>query len=98
MKKLVWNALALSVALGSVLGSGAAQAWTLEEASAPYKGTEIKAIFLDRPGYAAAIKLLPQFEKKNRDQGQLRNHPLRKQPRAPGVEFHLRRATRRGPD
>jgi multiple sugar transport system substrate-binding protein len=64
MKKLVWNALALSVALGSVLGSGAAQAWTLEEASAPYKGTEIKAIFLDRPGYAAAIKLLPQFEKK----------------------------------
>lgn len=64
MKKLVWNALALSVALGSVLGSGAAQAWTLEEASAPYKGTEIKAIFLDRPGYAAAIKLLPQFEEK----------------------------------
>jgi multiple sugar transport system substrate-binding protein len=64
MKKLVWNALALSVALGSVLGSGAAQAWTLEEASAPYKGTEIKAIFLDRPGYAAAIKLLPQFEQK----------------------------------
>jgi multiple sugar transport system substrate-binding protein len=60
MKKLVWNALALSVALGS----GAAQAWTLEEAAAPYKGTEIKAIFLDRPGYAAAIKLLPEFEKK----------------------------------
>jgi multiple sugar transport system substrate-binding protein len=60
MKKLVWNALALSIALGS----GAAQAWTLEEAAAPYKGTEIKAIFLDRPGYAAAIKLLPEFEKK----------------------------------
>jgi multiple sugar transport system substrate-binding protein len=64
MKKLVWNALALSVALGTALGSGAAQAWTLEEAAAPYKGTEIKAIFLDRPGYAAAIKLLPEFEKK----------------------------------
>ena len=63
MKKLVWNALALSVALGSVMSSGAVQAWTLEEAAAPYKGTEIKAIFLDRPGYAAAIKLLPQFEK-----------------------------------
>src|ERR1700712_750224 len=60
MKKLVWNALALSIALGS----GAAQAWTLEEAAAPYKGTEIKAIFLDRPGYAAAIKLLPDFEKR----------------------------------
>ncbi|MFJ3486512.1 ABC transporter substrate-binding protein [Pseudomonas sp. NPDC090202] len=60
MKKLVWNALALSVALGSA----GAHAWTLEEAAAPYKGTEIKAIFLDRPGYAAAIKLLPEFEKK----------------------------------
>ena len=59
MNKLLWNALALPIALGC----GAAQAWTLEEAAAPYKGTEIKAIFLDRPGYAAAIKLLPQFEK-----------------------------------
>jgi multiple sugar transport system substrate-binding protein len=60
MKKLVWNALALSVALAS----GGAHAWTLEEAAAPYKGTTIKAIFLDRPGYAAAIKLLPDFEKR----------------------------------
>ena len=60
MKKLVWNALALSVALAA----GGAQAWTLEEAAAPYKGTTIKAIFLDRPGYAAAIKLLPDFEKR----------------------------------
>jgi len=65
-KKLVWNALALSVALGSgaAFTSGAAQAWTLEEAAAPYKGTTIKAIFLDRPGYAAAIKMLPDFEKR----------------------------------
>jgi multiple sugar transport system substrate-binding protein len=60
MKKLVWNALALSVALAS----GGVHAWTLEEAATPYKGTEIKAIFLDRPGYAAAIKLLPDFEKR----------------------------------
>lgn len=60
MKKLVWNALALSVALAS----GVVHAWTLEEAAAPYKGTTIKAIFLDRPGYAAAIKLLPDFEKR----------------------------------
>lgn len=65
-KKLVWNALALSVAIGSgaAFTSGAAQAWTLEEAAAPYKGTTIKAIFLDRPGYAAAIKMLPDFEKR----------------------------------
>ncbi|WPO98025.1 sugar ABC transporter substrate-binding protein [Pseudomonas sp. HR96] len=59
MNKLVVNALALSVALAA----GTAHAWTLQEAAAPYKGTEIKAIFLDRPGYAAAIKLLPEFEK-----------------------------------
>lgn len=38
-------------------------AWTLAEASAPYKGTTIKAVFLDRPGYKAAAALLPQFEK-----------------------------------
>lgn len=42
--------------------SGAASAWSLKEAAAPYKGTTIKAIFLDRPGYAAAQKLIPQFE------------------------------------
>ncbi|MFF7710369.1 extracellular solute-binding protein [Pseudomonas sp. NPDC007930] len=52
------HALALCVALSA----SAAHAWTLQEAAAPYKGTEIKAIFLDRPGYAAALKLLPQFE------------------------------------
>jgi multiple sugar transport system substrate-binding protein len=59
MNTFVCRALALGIALASV----GAQAWTLEEAAKPYKGTTIKAIFLDRPGYAAAIKLLPQFEK-----------------------------------
>lgn len=59
MNKLVRNTLAFSVALAAA----SANAWTLEEAAKPYKGTEIKAIFLDRPGYAAAIKLLPEFEK-----------------------------------
>lgn len=47
-----------------LLGGTSAQAWTLEEAAEPYKGTEIKALFLDRPGYAAAIKLIPEFEKR----------------------------------
>ena len=41
-----------------------AQAWSLEEAAKDYKGTEIKVIFLDRPGYRAAIKMLPEFEQK----------------------------------
>ncbi len=53
------TALALAMAV-----AGGASAWTLEEASAPYKGTTIKALFLDRPGYRAAIKILPEFEKR----------------------------------
>jgi multiple sugar transport system substrate-binding protein len=38
-----------------------AQEWSLEEAAEPYRGTTINAIFLDRPGYAAAIELIPEF-------------------------------------
>ncbi len=40
-----------------------AQQWSLAEAAKPYAGTTIKAIFLDRPGYKAAAKLIPEFEK-----------------------------------
>ena len=36
----------------------------LETAAKPLKGTEISGVFLDRPGYRAIIKLLPEFEKK----------------------------------
>ncbi|CAM3706400.1 ABC transporter substrate-binding protein [Deinococcus frigens] len=56
---------ALSAALLAVtLGAQAhAQSWSLATAAAPYKGTTIKAIFLDRPGYKAAAQLIPQFEK-----------------------------------
>ncbi|GLK83125.1 ABC transporter substrate-binding protein [Ancylobacter defluvii] len=42
----------------------AAMADWLEDAAKPLKGTEINGIFLDRPGYRAIIKLLPEFEKK----------------------------------
>src|SRR5882724_11070467 len=41
-----------------------AGAWSLEEAAKPYKGTEVSVIFLDRPGYRAIIKMLPEFEQK----------------------------------
>jgi multiple sugar transport system substrate-binding protein len=61
MRKKLWGAIAFA---GALMTSVSAMAWTLEEAAQPYKGTSIKAIFLDRPGYAAAIKLLPDFEKK----------------------------------
>jgi multiple sugar transport system substrate-binding protein len=57
MKKLLC-ALGAGIAFFS-LGSSFAQAWSLEEASKDYKGTEIKVIFLDRPGYRATIKMLP---------------------------------------
>jgi multiple sugar transport system substrate-binding protein len=40
-----------------------AEAWDIAKAAAPYKGTTLNVIFLDRPGYRAIIKLLPEFEK-----------------------------------
>ncbi|MFK7602330.1 ABC transporter substrate-binding protein [Deinococcus sp. SM5_A1] len=56
--------LALSAALTALLAASAqAQSWSLAKAAAPYKGTTVKAIFLDRPGYKAAAALIPQFEK-----------------------------------
>ena len=50
---------------GGPAGSAWAQEeWTLEKAAEPFKGTEVNAIFLDRPGYRAIIELLPEFEEK----------------------------------
>jgi hypothetical protein len=49
----------LAVLLGAVTF---AQDWNVTTAAEPYKGTTIKALFLDRPGYAAAIDVIPQFE------------------------------------
>ena len=40
-----------------------AEPWVIAKAAAPYKGTDLHVIFLDRPGYRAIIKLLPEFEK-----------------------------------
>ncbi|MBC7799013.1 MAG: sugar ABC transporter substrate-binding protein, partial [Gemmatimonadaceae bacterium] len=39
-------------------------AWTLESAAAPLKGAQVNVTFLDRPGYRAIIKLLPEFERR----------------------------------
>jgi multiple sugar transport system substrate-binding protein len=47
----------------ATLGLGtAAQAWSLEEAAVPYAGTEVNVLFLDRPGYNAALEMIPKFE------------------------------------
>jgi multiple sugar transport system substrate-binding protein len=55
------SALALAASAVLTVG-GQAKAWTLEEAAKPYAGTELEVLFLDRPGYNAAIKMLPEFE------------------------------------
>lgn len=36
--------------------------WDLEVAARPYEGVTITAPFLDRPGYHAAIEMVPEFE------------------------------------
>ncbi len=58
------SAVALSVAVAAGPSGAYAADWSLETAAAPFKGTEINVIFLDRPGYRAIIKLLPEFEQK----------------------------------
>src|SRR6202047_1635625 len=63
MKKKFLCMLCAGVAFSSV-GLTLAQAWSVEDAAKDYKGTEIKVIFLDRPGYRAAIKMLPEFQQK----------------------------------
>ncbi len=65
-KFLLATACALAVAAGAagmMAAPAAAADWSLEKAAAPFKGTELNVIFLDRPGYRAIIKLLPDFEK-----------------------------------
>ena len=65
MKRGLFGAVAAILALtGFVLATPAAADWSLEQAAAPYKGTELNMILLDRPGYRAIIKLLPDFERR----------------------------------
>lgn len=53
--------LAMALTVGNI--SSANAAWDIKTAAAPYKGTTINLPFLDRPGYKAAIKMIPAFEK-----------------------------------
>ncbi|MBH0238293.1 sugar ABC transporter substrate-binding protein [Methylobrevis sp. L22] len=62
LNKLAVSAVALATAT-ACMSSTALADW-LEEAAKPLAGTEISGIFLDRPGYRAIIKLLPEFEAK----------------------------------
>jgi len=40
----------------------AQEAWSYAKAAEPYRGTTINCFFLERPGYKAAERLIPQFE------------------------------------
>lgn len=62
LKKLGVSVVAIAAA--AICAPSAAMADWLEDAAKPLAGTEISGIFLDRPGYRAIIKLLPEFEKK----------------------------------
>jgi multiple sugar transport system substrate-binding protein len=60
--KLTVRASALALAAAALSGTGAAaQEWSLETAAQPYAGTELEVLFLDRPGYAAALEMIPEF-------------------------------------
>ncbi|TVQ29537.1 MAG: extracellular solute-binding protein, partial [Geminicoccaceae bacterium] len=50
--------------LGTTALTPTAHAWTLEEAAAPFAGTQVNVLFLDRPGYRAIIDLLPEFQER----------------------------------
>ncbi len=56
------KASAFALLTGLAMSPVAAGAWTLEEAAKPYAGTVVDVVFLDRPGYAAAKTMLPEFE------------------------------------
>lgn len=44
-------------------GSASTDAWSVARAAQPYRGITINASFMPRPGYEAAIALIPEFER-----------------------------------
>jgi multiple sugar transport system substrate-binding protein len=67
--------LTVAVALVVLIGPTLAGAWSLEEAAKPYAGTELEVVFLLRPGYEAAEKMIPEFEKKTGIKINIIKHP-----------------------
>ncbi len=66
----------LALAAGLALGTGqTAAAWSLEEAAKPYAGTTVDVVFLLRPGYEAAEKMLPEFEQATGIKVNIIKHP-----------------------
>ncbi len=63
MKALVLSAIGAALVALAAPQAGAQTPWAIDKAAAPLKGTKVKILLLDRPGYRAIIKLLPEFEK-----------------------------------
>lgn len=64
IKKILGLASSIALIASLSVGTPAANAaWSLSEAAKPYKGVTIKLPFLDRPGYKAAIAMIPEFTK-----------------------------------
>ncbi len=59
----------------ALAGSQTAAAWSLEEAAKPYAGTTVDVVFLLRPGYEAAEKMLPEFEQATGIKVNIIKHP-----------------------
>ena len=67
--------LSIVIMLAVVAMTTQASAWSLEEAAKPYAGTELEVVFLLRPGYEAAEKMIPEFEKKTGIKINIIKHP-----------------------
>lgn len=61
--RLSFSAKGSSAAGKSRPGQKVKGTWSLAQAARPYRGITINASFLPRPGYEAAIELIPEFEK-----------------------------------
>lgn len=67
-RRLCTACAAAALALAALAPAGAADsaakaAWSYAKAAQPYRGVTITASFLPRPGYEAAIALIPEFER-----------------------------------
>jgi multiple sugar transport system substrate-binding protein len=61
--------------LAAVAASTQALSWSLEEAAKPYAGTTVDVVFLLRPGYEAAEKMIPEFTEKTGIKINIIKHP-----------------------
>lgn len=59
---LVFSFVLTLAAMPATVMAQDGEEWSLAQAAEPYQGVEITAAFLPRPGYDAAIAMIPEFE------------------------------------